>query len=90
MREKNHPGFAFFEVVRVDGPNAPEEIRGMLGYVGGKGEVDGAPAVFIYELERVWCLRNEDCISQGYIDQECADHSAWAAERVKRSWLETE
>ena len=77
----------FFEIARIDGPDAPEGVRGRLGYVPGKGEADGAPAVFVYDLERVWCIENQDCTSQGRIDQEAADHSAWAGEQIRLSRL---
>lgn len=75
--------FDFFEIVRIDGPNAPVEVRGKLGYVAGKGGPDGAPGIFVYDLEKVWCVENEDCTSQGRIDQEAADHFAWAAEQIR-------
>lgn len=77
--------FEYFEIVRIDGPNAPAEVQGMIGYVAGKGEPDGAPGVFVYELERVWCLENDDCTSTGQIDHERAAHFAWGSERVRRT-----
>lgn len=75
--------FEFFEIVCIDGPNAPSEVQGKLGYVAGKGEVDGAPGVFVYDLERVWCLENDDCTSTGQIDEERAAHFAWASAHMR-------
>ena len=49
-----------------------EDVRGKRGYI--IGAVDGDDiAVFIYDLERVWCMTAHDVTPTGEIDIEARD-----------------
>lgn len=48
------------------------DVSGKRGYVIGAVEGDDI-AVFIYDLERVWCMTAQDVTSTGEIDVEARD-----------------
>jgi hypothetical protein len=60
--------FDFYDVVRVDGPLAPDEIRGRSGYLCGRGEGDEEPVWggFVYDLAEVWCVDTGALVALGY------------------------
>lgn len=52
--------------------DADEDVCGKRGYVIGAVEGDDI-AVFIYDLERVWCMTAQDVTPTGEIDTEARD-----------------
>lgn len=58
-----------------------DEVRGKRGYVIGAVEGDDI-AVFIYDLERVWCMTAHDVTPTGEIDVEARDASRGPSIRV--------
>jgi hypothetical protein len=66
-----------YDIVTVKETFDDAEIRGKRGYIIGK--VEGKEiAVFIYDIERVWCLHADDVIATGEYDYEAEDDRAHA------------
>jgi hypothetical protein len=62
-----------FDIVTVADNAADPEIRGQKGYI--IGEVTSEQcAVFLYALERVWCLSPHEVTRTGEIDGEARDY----------------
>ena len=58
-----------------------EDVSGKRGYVIGAVEGDDI-AVFIYDIERVWCMTAHDVTPTGEIDVEARDAPRGASIRV--------
>lgn len=61
-----------YDIVTVNADFEDAEIRGKRGYVIGQVAGDDI-AVFVYEIERVWCLVANDVTATGEIDIEARD-----------------
>jgi hypothetical protein len=70
-----------YDIVIVNSGCEDDEIRGRLGYV--IGEVQAVQiGVFVYDIERVWCLHPGDVTATGEIDSEARDGPRGPAIRV--------
>jgi len=70
-----------YDIVTVNASFEDEEIRGRRGYVIGEVQADQI-GVFVYDIERVWCLHPNDVTATGEIDIEARDKPRGAAIRV--------
>lgn len=62
-----------FDIVVIASDFEDEEVRGKRGYL--IGEVTQTQiAVFVYDLERVWCLHPDDVRATGERDIEAQNH----------------
>lgn len=71
---------ATYDIVTVNGDFEDREIAGRRGYIIGMVEGDDI-AVFVYEVERVWCLQAFDVTPTGERDTD-AQAEAEAARRM--------
>lgn len=61
-----------YDIVTVNTDFEDEEIRGKRGYIIGQVSGDDI-GVFVYDIERVWCLVANDVTPTGEIDVEARD-----------------
>lgn len=66
-------GLATFDVVVIAPDFEDEEVRGKRGYLIGEVTPTGL-AVFVYDLERVWCLHPNDVRRTGERDIEAESY----------------
>ena len=67
-----------YDIVTVNASFEDEEIRGRRGYVIGEVQADQI-GVFVYDIERVWCLHPNDVTATGEIDIEADQLAALVA-----------
>lgn len=90
--------FDFYDVVRVDGPLAPDEIRGKTGYLCGKSVDDDGQATrspsgaSSSTTSRVWCVDTGALVALGYRDDIARNREPprrSARTQMARSWIRT-
>ena len=63
-----------YDIVTIKDDSLCTEIRGCRGYVISAVESDADIGVFIYELERVWCVAQGDVVATGARDEAARDN----------------
>ena len=72
-----------FDIVRIKADYEDAEVRGKTGYVIGLVEAEQI-GVFVYDVERVWCLHPSDVTATGQYDRAAAEATPAAPIRVSQ------
>jgi hypothetical protein len=82
---KPWPDMDFHSVVRMT-ERAPEEVRGMLGYILGWAPESDPPGlgVWVYDLAEVWLIEADIVEPMGWKDEIAANASKGAILRVSK------
>jgi hypothetical protein len=84
------PAIAFHTQIRIRSKcPATSELDGLTGYVASIGEEpdgDGrySYGVFVYELSRLWCLREDELEPTGDLDEQAVANFKAQTERLRR------